>query len=94
MTIRMLDPTGTDDRLDTRMAARDGRLAGRRVGLLANGKPKAGALLRLVGDLLQERHGVAAVVFDDKRDASRPAPAVVLDRLLQQCDLVVTAIGD
>jgi hypothetical protein len=92
--IRMLDPTGVDERRETRLAERDGRLAGKRLGLLANGKTNAGALLEVVGALLVERHGLRPPLLVDKRDASRPASDAVLDALLPQCDVVVTAIGD
>jgi hypothetical protein len=94
MPIRMLDPTGIDEPRETRLAPRDGRLAGKRLGLLANGKTNSVRLLELVGELLVERHGVRVPVLVDKRDASRPAADAVLDELLPRCDLVVTAIGD
>ncbi len=94
MTLQMLDPTGVDEPRHTRLAGRDGRIAGKRVGLLANGKTNGDTLLCFVGELLQERHGAGTVTFVDKRDASRPAADAVLDKLLPQCDFVVTAIGD
>jgi len=94
MTIQMLDPTGTDERRETRMAARDGKLAGKRLGLMTNGKTNGEALLQAVGTLLMERYGLSSIVVLDKHDASRPAPDKVLDWLLPQCDVVVTAIGD
>ncbi len=94
MAILMLDPTGTEARLETRLAKRDGGLSGKRLGLLANGKRNADVLLRMVGGLLVERYGVQEPVFVDKRDASRPASDGVLDELLPRCDVVVTAIGD
>jgi hypothetical protein len=61
--IRMLDPTGVDERRETRMAERDGVLRGKRLGLLANGKTNAVALLEMVGALLVERHGLAPPVL-------------------------------
>ena len=94
MTIRMLDPTGVDERRETRFAHRDGRLESKRVGLLANGKTNSVTLLEMVGALLTERHGAGATLLVNKGDASRPASDAVLDALLPQCDLVVTAIGD
>ena len=94
MPILMLDPTGVDEPKATRLADRDGRLAGKRLGLLANGKTNSVRLLELVGELLVERHGLVPPVLVDKRDASRPAADTVLDKLAPQADLVVTAIGD
>jgi hypothetical protein len=94
MAILMLDPTGTEERLNTSLATRDGMLSGKRLGLLANGKRNADVLLRLVGELLVERHGMLPPAFVDKGDASRPAADGVLGELLPRCDAVVTAIGD
>ena len=92
--IRMLDPTGVDEPRQTRLAERDGVLRGKRLGLLANGKVNSAAFLEIVGELLVERHGLRAPVLVDKRDATRPAADGVLDQLVPQCDVVVTAIGD
>jgi hypothetical protein len=94
MPLEILDPTGVDQPVETRLARRDGCLAGRRLGLLANGKTNASALLELVGELLTQRYGLSAPVLVDKRNASAPAADTVLDGLLHQCDVVVTAIGD
>jgi hypothetical protein len=94
MTVEILDPTGDDVRMQTRLAPRDGTLRGKRVGLLANGKTNADRLLEVVGALLVERHGLAAPLLIDKRNATAPASDAVLERLLPQCDVVVTAIGD
>jgi len=90
----MLDPTGVDEQRETRLAGRDGRLDGKRVGLLANGKTNSVALLEMVGASLTERHGAGATAPLNKGDASRPAADAVLGELLPQCDVVVTAIGD
>ena len=92
--IRMLDPTGTDERRDRRLAERDGLLAGKRLGLLANGKTNGAALLEILGEILTERHGMVTPVLVDKGNASAPAPDAVLETLLRRCDVVVTAIGD
>jgi hypothetical protein len=94
MPVEILDPTGVDQPVESRLAPRDGRLEGKRLGLLANGKTNASALLELVGELLTERHGLSALVLVDKRNASAPAADTVLDGLLPRCDVVVTAIGD
>jgi hypothetical protein len=95
MTIRMLDPTGTDERRDTRLATRAGTLRGKRLGLLSNGKTNATALLEAVGVLLVERYGLQPpVVLAKPEGATRPAAGGTLDRLLPSCDVVVTAIGD
>jgi hypothetical protein len=94
MSILMLDPTGAPDQMQTHLAPRDGALAGKRLGLLANGKHNADGLLELVGGMLVDRYGMRAPVLINKGDATRPARDEILAELLPQCDLVVTAIGD
>lgn len=93
MAFEILDPTGVDEPLETRLAPRGG-LQGKRLGLLANGKTNANRLLQLVAELLKERYELGEVVLVDKRNATAPASDEVLARLLPQCDAVVTAIGD
>ena len=94
MAITILDPTEQGERRQTRLAPRTQELAGMRLGLLANGKPGAVALLEEVAALLRERHGMTVVRLLDKRDASRPARPEVLRQLVEDCDAAVTAIGD
>jgi hypothetical protein len=89
--------------LDPRVAARPARLTraprpadlqGKRVGLLANGKPNSQDFLTALGTLLRDRHGAVPLVLVGKPSASRVAPADTLDQLAAQCDVVVTAVGD
>lgn len=94
MVLEMLDPTGIDDPVSAAAAARDGVLHGKRLGLLANGKPGGTALLEAVGGLLTRQYGVTVVHLVDKKNATAPARPAVLDKLLPGCDLVLTAIGD
>ncbi len=94
MAVIILDPTEQDERREARVAPRRQELAGMRLGLLANGKPGAVALLEEVAALLGERHGMTVVRLLDKRDASRPARPEVLRQLVEGCDAAVTAVGD
>lgn len=96
MPFLILDPTEQPARDATTTTTDFKRLAdlrGARVGLLANGKTNAGALLDAVGALLEREFGARVVARENKGNASRPAPAAVLDRL-DRLDLVLTAIGD
>ena len=94
MSFTILDPTEAGERREARVSARPAELRGLRLGLLANGKPGATALLEEVAALLRDRHGTTVVRLVDKRDASRPARPAVLQELVEGCDAVLTAIGD
>lgn len=69
-------------------------LQGATIGLLSNWKPNADVLLKEVGRLLQERHGVGEVIFEAKHNYAMPAPISMLDDLATSCDAVLTAVGD
>jgi len=76
------------------MAPRPGSLNGKTLGLLANGKRNSDRLLDKVGTLLAEHYQFKEVVARNKGNASRPCPDNLLQEMLAQCDVVVTATGD
>jgi hypothetical protein len=96
-SVVFLDPTVEAEPApvtDVGAPRRPGGLEGKVLGLLANGKVNADRLLALVRDGLATRYALAGVVARTKPDASRPAPAPLLDELARGCDAVVTAVGD
>lgn len=93
MRLRVLDPTAEDTSTQAIGTARLKTLAGCTVGLLDNGKIRVLELLNHMEAILRARHGVAEVLRFKKPDASRPAPADVV-AAMQQCDAIITAVGD
>ncbi|HZS01625.1 MAG TPA: hypothetical protein VFE37_23110 [Chloroflexota bacterium] len=93
-TLTLLDPQTAARPARVTRAPRPADLRGKRVGLLANGKPNSQEFLAALGGLLRERHGAVPLVLVGKPSASRVAPAATLDELAAQCDAVVTAVGD
>ena len=91
---KILDPTVEALPESTLLAPRPDDLNGKTVGLLSNSKRNADKLLDAVCSLLQDTYEFRAVVRLDKGDASRPAPKRIMDQLLEECDLVITATGD
>ncbi len=92
--IRFLDPTQPAEVLPVTLAPRHPTERPVTIGLLANGKTNAAALLRLVVNELKERLPIANVVEFAKQSASINAPDEMLDQLAKTCDLAVVAIGD
>ena len=92
--LTLLDPRAEPRPQAAARAPRPLDLRGKRVGLLANGKPNAEEFLAEIGTLLRERHGVGELITARKPNASRIAPTETLERLAAQCDVVVTATGD
>ena len=93
MTFRFFDPTAESATDAVSRAQALGNLAGRRVALFDNSKAQADVVLERVGELLQERYGIAAIVPAKKPNYSAPAEDALLDRLAAEADAVVFAIA-
>jgi hypothetical protein len=90
--IRLYDPTAEPRAIAAQLAPRLASLAGKRVGILDNGKANAGTLMLAVAKILQERYGVTEVVKRDKPVAGPPKPEV-LDAL-SRCDFALVGSAD
>ena len=91
----VLDPTAESIPAARLVAERPSSLNGKRIGLLSNGKRNSMQLLEAVLDLLSAQEGrFSSVVRCDKGNPSRPAPREMTDRLVRDCDFVLTATGD
>ena len=92
---RLYDPTAEPrvvaERLAPRLASL-ASLAGKRAGILDNGKANAGTLMLAVTKILQERYGVAEVIKREKPVAGPPVPEVLA--ALSQCDFVLVGSAD
>ena len=62
-----------------------------RIGILDNSKSNADHLLRMLVDGLKAHTEVASVVSLRKSSVSEPANAQIIDRLVQEADIVVSA---
>jgi len=90
--ITLYDPTAPPVIAAVSLAPRLATLAGKRAGILDNGKANAGTLMLAVVERLKERHGVADVVKCDKPVAGPPSPEAVV--ALSACDFVLVGSAD
>jgi hypothetical protein len=91
----LLDPTGSDERTeDGTLARRPVSLRGLTVGLLDNTKPNTTALLTEMAHALERQHGVAASHMYTKDYFGTPVKDELLKQIVQECDVVVTGVGD
>lgn len=67
---------------------------GRVVGFIDNTKHNFDHLAAGLGALLQERHGVRAVVHRRKANAATPAPPELIAELSKECDVVLAGSAD
>ena len=90
-------PDGAVGRPSTPLAPSPVTLAGRRIGVLDNGKPNARLLLTRAAEQLAARTGARVVLVTDKGPGHNAATAcsdAVLDRLTEEVDLVLTGSAD
>jgi hypothetical protein len=91
----ILDPTGaTDAASDTTLAPRLATLEGKVLGLLDNGKPNGAALLQEVARQMRARHALRDVLMYTKPYFGTPVEPTQTQRIFEECDFVITAIGD
>jgi hypothetical protein len=92
---RLLDPTGFDAHAaDTTLAPRPAGLRGLTVGLVDNTKPNAEVLLSEIADELHRRFGTGSSAMYTKDYFGTPMKDDLLKQVVQECDVVVTAVGD
>lgn len=92
--ITVMDPRAGALDANAEMAPRPGKLDGKVLGLLSNGKLNAAELLQMVGGMLGEQFELKDVKEASKPDASRPAPEDTVAELAKESDFAVVAIGD
>jgi hypothetical protein len=92
MGTRLYDPTAEPRAVAAQLAPRLTSLAGKRAGILDNGKANAGTLMLAVTRILQERYGVTDVVKRNKPVAGPPAPEILED--LSKCDFALVGSSD
>ncbi len=77
-----------------RTANRPDSLEGLTLGLLGNRKRNADLLLEEVGSMLKIDYGVKSVVSSAKSSSSRLAQTVLLEDLVNDCDVAIAGVGD
>ncbi|MFI7453911.1 UGSC family (seleno)protein [Nonomuraea sp. NPDC049714] len=92
---KLLDPTGFDERAtDSTLAPRPTSLRGLRIGMLDNTKPNAVLLLQEIAGELQRRYGAGESILYTKDYFGTPAKDDLLKQIVEECDVVITAVGD
>ena len=101
--LTMLSPLAIylDEISASKLAPRPATLEGKVVGLLPNWRPSAIHVLKSLGDLLQERYRLKAVITEQPvRELPLRAGKLLdtmrerLDSLVERVDVVITATGD
>ena len=92
--IEVLDPTGDTAQLDLKPSDHHGGIDNKTIGLLDNGKPNFDVFLTRVEELLREGHEPAITVRKGDNATSKPLEKADLERLIQECDVILNGICD
>lgn len=92
--VRVYDPRGVVETSATPVAARKSTLEGLRLGVLDNSKWNANKLLRGASAALGGDIGLRAVNYYVKHSFSKDAAPELIQKIAEENDIVLTAIGD
>ena len=90
----VFDPRGRVESAEAPLAPRPGTLDGLRLGVLDNSKWNANKLLRGAAAALGAEIGFAEVHYYVQHSFSKDADPALIARIVTECDIVLTAIGD
>ena len=93
MTLKLLDPTNETAALLGEPAPRLAGLAGKRIGIISNGKEGTKGYFAHLDRLLRQECGVADVILRVKSNYSAPADAHIVAEIAGW-DAAITGIGD
>lgn len=88
------DPRGIVDVSPVPLGRRATQLNGTRLGVLSNRKWNGNKLLRNIVAALKSDIDFAAVTFYEKESFSKNADPALLEEIVADNDIVITAIGD
>lgn len=94
MSLELFDPTGEPTPTGFTAAPRLTTLDGLKIGLFSNGKVNADKLLRYTAEVFEKQASCSVVVDTGKLNASRIAEPQVLERIANDVDFLITAVGD
>ncbi len=94
MPITVLDPTNEPIKAAFDMAPRPEGLKNLTLGFIDNGKKNSDYLVKKIGTLLKERHGVKTGRHVRKPSPSHGIAEDLATDLAKQADLVLAGIGD
>jgi len=92
--IRVVSPVGELRSSSTEIPALPRDLRGLTVGFLDNTKHNFDRLAQGIGAILQERFGVARVVYQRKANAATAAAPEIVAAMAKECDLVFAGSAD
>ena len=90
---RLVDPTTSAMVPEFALSNRLQDLRNKKVGLIDDAKENAKELLEEFSVLLNEKYGVFCQHYHQKPSAGKPTDPDIIERISEECDFVIVAIG-
>lgn len=90
----VLEPVAEPRPVPVPLAPRVDTLIGQRIGFVDNSKPNVSLLFDMIEQRLKEQFALGGILRLKKPSASMPLDKAMLDRVLQECDVAIVAMGD
>ncbi len=90
---RLVDPTTSAMVPDFKLSNRLLNLNNKKVGLIDDAKENAKELLEEFASVLNEQYGVSCQLYHQKPSAGKPTEPAIIEKISEECDFVIVAIG-
>jgi len=90
----IFDPTAQVKVQAISFAPRPKSLRGVRIGLVENTKFNSDKVLLKIAAILEEKHGARSHIIRSKSNAGVPVHQEIIDEFVENCDVVISGIGD
>jgi len=78
---------------DFKLSNRLQDLNNKKVGLIDDAKENAKELLEEFASVLNEQYGVSCQQYHQKPAAGKPTEPAIIEKIAEECDFVIVAIG-
>ena len=92
--ITTLDPRDEGIPNPALLAIRPTNLNGKTIGLFSNNKPHSEKLLRMIADVISERHEISGIIEHNKGGHQWTAKREDLEALAPKCDIAIHATAE
>ena len=92
--LEVLDPSAGPVSTKTGLSPRLDSLAGKKIGVIWNGRPAGNQILDQIMKTLKEKDGVRETIFREKPFLGNIAPEELLQEMATRCDAVISGVGD
>ncbi|MCM3764754.1 hypothetical protein M3234_07280 [Neobacillus niacini] len=94
MGLIIYNPTSGPSLKELRMAKRDKPIEGSVIGLVDNGKKNSDTVIQYIAERLEQKYRLQDVIHYKKTSFSHGLTDAEASNLAQQCDFIISGVGD